>query len=159
MKNLNRIYNLKQRIEALSGEVCLLDFLTRLSCRTYDKQEADCVLSDGEENSIVTLENMTDNELSRIMPLLYNMWVTGMLYHGDIIALYPEIKKLKIAKLKREFYSKVEALRKSVGLKVAIFQVWEEAAKKYPGLFKTEEGLKRGYQRWAADRRKKQPKA
>lgn len=162
MKNLIRINDLTRRLEALGSEDCVLDFLTRLSCRTYDNQAEDCILSDDEEKSVAALENMTDSELTRLMPLLFHIWVTGMLAQKEVTASFPELKKLETAKRKREFYSKVDALIKNgVPVEVARFQVWEEiekeaekkAEKKAPGLFKTHDGFYKGHQRWAKNRR------
>lgn len=157
MKNIIRINDLTRRLEALGSEDCVLDFLTRLSCRTYDNQAEDCILSDDEEKSVAALENMTDSELTRLMPLLFNIWATGMLAQKEVTASFSERKKHETAKRKREFYSKVDALIKDgVPVKVAVFQVWEEAMGKAPGLFKTDaQGFARSYRRWAADRREK----
>ena len=168
MKNLIRINDLTRRLEALGSEDCVLDFLTRLSCRTYDNQAEDCILSEDEEKSVAALENMTDSELTRLMPLLFHIWVTGILAQKEVTASFSERKKLETAKRKREFYSKVDALIKDgVPVEVARFQVWEEiekeaekkaekkAEEKAPGLFKSDGGFYKGHQRWAADRREK----
>lgn len=164
MKNIIRINDLTRRLEALGSEDCVLDFLTRLSCRTYDNQAEDCILSDDEEKSVAALENMTDSELTRLMPLLFNIWATGMLAQKEVTASFSERKKHETAKRKREFYSKVDALIKDgVPVEVARVQVWEEvekeaekkAEKKVSGLFKTYDGFYKGHQRWAADRREK----
>ena len=160
MKNLIRINDLTRRLEALGSEDCVLDFLTRLSCRTYDNQAEDCILSDDEEKSVAALENMTDSELTGVMPLLFNIWATGMLAQKEVIASFPELKRLKTAKRKSEFYSKVDALIKDgVPVEVARFQVWAEAEAKAKGkakaLFKSYDGFYKGHQRWAKERREK----